>query len=253
MAIRTGEPRRDAVIGVQTPEGSLRWISISSRTLPRPDGKAALVVTTFDDVTGRRLAEEERRRSEERYREIVETTHEGVWLVDANSRTTFVSPRMAEMLGVEPKEMIGKDPLEFVFDEDRAEAGRRIAHGTNGIDGQHDFRLRRKDGSEVWMRISSNALRRGAGPPTGALAMFTDITARRKVEEALKESEARFRLLAENSTDIIGVLGQDGVVKYHSPAFQRVTGFAPEEFLGRRVSEVYPEDRPVVERAMARH
>ena len=72
--------------------------------------------------------------------------------------------------------------------------------------------------------------------------------------EELKASEARYRLLAENSTDVIGIVGTDGVVRYASPSCRSLTGYEQDEMIGLRVSELYlPEDRPVVENALARH
>lgn len=124
----------------------------------------------------------ELRESEDRYRRIVDTAGEGIWMIDAEARTLFVNRWMAEMLGCSREEIIGKASLDYVYDEDRAEAARKFEDKKRGDKEPFDFRLRRNDGTEIWARISTSSVYGDDGALVGVLGMFTDITARRRAE-----------------------------------------------------------------------
>ena len=130
------------------------------------------------DAAARDLAEEAFRNSQERYRQIVETANEGMWLIDAASRTTFVNGKMAEMLGYTPEEMAGRPLMDFVADSQKTLAPEKLETLRQGQSGQADGRLRRKDGTEIWAIVRASSLFDRAGAYAGALAMITDITER---------------------------------------------------------------------------
>jgi PAS domain S-box-containing protein len=156
---------------------------------------------TIQDVTARKEAERHARESAERYRRIVQTADEGIWLIDARNVTTFVNPKMAHLLGYTVDEMAGRSLFEFMDEAARAQAETNVERRARGIAEQHDFRLRRRDGSELWTAMSTSPIFDEAGRYAGALAMVTDITERRQAEEALRRSEARFRSLSALSAD----------------------------------------------------
>lgn len=143
-----------------------------------PDGLWAIV----RDITQRKAIEAALRASEARYRLIVETAQEGIWLVDAESRTTFVNARMAAMLGCTVEEMGGRPMFDFMDDDGRRLAERNVQRRREGIGEQHEFRFRRKDGQPVWTLIETNPLRDEHGAYQGALAMVMDITQRRQTD-----------------------------------------------------------------------
>ncbi|MGK7877794.1 MAG: histidine kinase dimerization/phosphoacceptor domain -containing protein [Xenococcaceae cyanobacterium] len=145
---------------------------------------ANLMATTIE----RKQAEAALRESEARYRRMIETAWEGIWIIDANSKTTFVNRRMAEMLGYTVEEMIDKRLFEFIDDEWRAIAAYNVERRRQGFREQHDFKFRRKDGSDLWVIISANPIFDLAGNYTGSLGMITDITERRQAEEKIKAS-----------------------------------------------------------------
>ncbi len=138
--------------------------------------------------------------SEERYRRIVETATEGVWLVDAAAHTTYVNQRMAEMLGYTVEEMVGRPVSDFVFPEDRSELRRKLERRRLGIMEEHDFRYRRRDGKEVWAIVSTRPIFDDRGTFEGVLAMVTDVTWRKLAEDAMRLLSEASRTLA-NSLD----------------------------------------------------
>ena len=141
------------------------------------------------------------RLSEERYRRIVRTAEEGIWMIDAATATTFVNPKMADMLGYTAAEMMGRSMYDFMDERAKADARENVRRREQGISEQHDFRLTRKDGSDLWTAMSTSTAFDADGRYEGALAMVTDITERRRAEEALRESEERFRSLTMLSSD----------------------------------------------------
>src|ERR1700730_10804451 len=177
---------------ILTKSGETRWINADSNFIEF-DGKPAALTIGFDS-TGHKRAEEALSESEQRYRELIETTQEAIWVVDAEANTTYVNQQLAEMFGYTRGELLGRSVFDFVDDADRMEGGRYLERGRSGIKERHDCRFRRKDGSEVWTMVSTTPLFDAAGQFIGGLAMLVDITERRRSEEALRKSEERWRV-----------------------------------------------------------
>jgi diguanylate cyclase (GGDEF)-like protein/PAS domain S-box-containing protein len=124
--------------------------------------------------------------SERQYRQIVDTTQEGVWLRDAEARTVFVNRRLCEMLGYTADEMMGRPVTDFMDADARAEAERRFTQRKKGERQQHDVRYQHKDGSDVWAIVSASPMYDDDGVFIGGLGMITDITERKRHEEVIR-------------------------------------------------------------------
>jgi PAS domain S-box-containing protein len=111
------------------------------------------------DMTEQHVKDEMLRNNEERYRRIVETAQEGIWLVDAQGCITFVNVRMAEILGCTVEEMLGQPLCDFMDEEWRTMATHWLEHRRPGIVEQHDIKFRRKEGGEVWVHGFDQCLR----------------------------------------------------------------------------------------------
>jgi diguanylate cyclase (GGDEF)-like protein/PAS domain S-box-containing protein len=134
----------------------------------------------------KRAAEQSLRQSEQRYRRIVETSVEGIWLLDENRRITFANRRMAEMLGHAYQSMVGTFFERFAAAEDRCELETRFDRGRAGQKTQDDVRLRTADDTLLWTHVSLSPTFDARGEFNGALVMAGDITARKQAEEALR-------------------------------------------------------------------
>lgn len=165
------------------PDGQVRWLHARADVVATSAGRPAHMCGTVLDVTERKRSEDALRASEERYRRIVETAREGVWILDTEHRTTFVNARLAEMLGYTIDEMEGASLLDFVDGD--ARGGVRAALSSARGDEHHDFRFRRRDGTELWAMLSTSHLLDQEHTSTGTLAMVSDITARKQVEQRL--------------------------------------------------------------------
>jgi diguanylate cyclase (GGDEF)-like protein/PAS domain S-box-containing protein len=130
--------------------------------------------------------EEALRESEEHYRRIIETAEVGIWMLDAEKMTIFTNGKIVQMLGYTPEEMKGKSFLEFTDVEGRALIESKMQSRPLSLNGQYDFKFRRKDGKDLWTIMSISPIFYKMGERNGALIMITDITERKRAEEQLK-------------------------------------------------------------------
>ncbi len=158
-----------------------------------------LVLLTRQLVSARHMANDaatamtsELRASEERYRRIVETADEGIWMSDSQARTTFVNPKLARMLGYAIDELLGRTPIALLDEAQHPDLTHASAAGMSDAQ-PRELRLRRKDGSALWASLTTTPIVDAAGRPDGTLSMVTDITARRRADAARVELEAQLR------------------------------------------------------------
>jgi len=170
--------------------------------------------------------------SEEKYRKIVETTNEGVWIFNAVSETTYVNEKMAEMLGYNREEMIGRFIWDFADEEDKGIFQVKLSNRKKGIDEVYELKLVRKEGLYLWLLVSAKAFFDDDGKFAGSLGMFTDITERKAAEEALRLSNIYNRSLIEASLDPLVTIGYDGKVKDVNKATEQATGYSRNDLIG---------------------
>ncbi|MEP6677054.1 MAG: PAS domain-containing protein [Ferruginibacter sp.] len=170
-------------------DNTIRWVENKITPTLDKDGRLVRVDGVTSDITERKKAETELRISEERYRQIVETAQEGIWLIDENNYTTFVNKKMAEILEYLPGEMIGKQNYFFMDEEWKKNASVDIIRRKEGQIENLDFKYIAKSGKDVWTNLTTNPVFDESGKYIGALAMATDITQRKIDEKLLKQSE----------------------------------------------------------------
>ncbi len=123
--------------------------------------------------------------SEEKYRNLIETASEGIWILDAEARTTYVNEKMAEMLGYSQQEMIGKFAWDFADEEGKAILKLNMEKRRQGINQIYEFKLICKDGYTLWVLITAKSIFNKEGKFTGSLGMFTDITEHKQEEHRI--------------------------------------------------------------------
>lgn len=183
------------------------------------------------DITERGQVLEDLRESEARYRSIVETANEGIWAIDLNERTTYVNRIMAEMIGYGVGEIIGRPPRDFILEDDLEDYQMRMRLLGSSLGDRFECRLKRKDGTPLWVIVSVTGLMDESQRFTGGFGMFMDITERKRWEEALRETEFKYRMVADNTYDWEFWIGPDGRFIYTSPSCERITGYPPSSFL----------------------
>ena len=219
-------------------EGAIRWTREHATSGRDPASRDYHVVGVIQDITEQRRITEELRTSEARYRRILEHTSEGVWMYDTDARTTFMNPRMAAMLGWSVEEAIGQPIYAFMDEEGRITARERVARRKRGIGERGEFRLIRRDGSDLWVSLHADPIFDQAGNVEGVLALTTDITDQRAADELR-------RLLASivsSSRDAILSRGVDGVIRTWNRGAEDLTRYTAAEAIGRHISMLYPPE-----------
>jgi two-component system cell cycle sensor histidine kinase/response regulator CckA len=159
-------------------------------------GKLARLIPAIERGLADRKAREARRQveralreSEERYRRIIETTNEGIWMLDPSSRVVYVNNRMASMLGYGADQIVGRSIFEFIDEEYRSSASRHIEPRLESGSPQAEIRFRRSDRGDLWVLMDSTPIVDATGRPDGVLAMAMDITVRKRLEEQLRQAQ----------------------------------------------------------------
>jgi diguanylate cyclase (GGDEF)-like protein/PAS domain S-box-containing protein len=171
-------------------DGHSVWTHLTVSITRHSDGSDRSFIAQIQDITDRRRVEQALQASEARYRRIVELADEGIWVIDAESRTTFVNARMAELLGYSAEEMLGRHLSEFMNENwwrfTDAAIGRRVQGTSERLNFKRlDVKFRRQDGSKLWAHLSARAIVGADGSYQGALALLTDITVRKAAEAEL--------------------------------------------------------------------
>jgi PAS domain S-box-containing protein len=221
----------DFEMRVRHRDGSYRWLMWSSRS----DGERLYAVAR--DVTHRRIADEALRKNEQWLRKLVSTAHEGIWVLDAEDRTTFVNERLAAMLGYAVEEMLGRPVYDFLTEHGRSIARSRLASRRSGVSDSQEVRVIRRDGSELWGILSGAPLTDEDGRYTGSLDMLVDISDRRGREQALRASEERYRNIVETTSEGVWMIDADHHTTYVNKRMAEMLGYTVAEMLGHPVSE----------------
>lgn len=187
------------------------------------------------------------KKSEKNYRQLIETIQEGIWVIDTNAVTTFVNPRMAEILGYTAEEMIGKHLYAFMDEQGRLLADNNIERRKQGITEQHDFEFIKKTGERIYTRLETGPIFAENGQYSGSIAAVADITERKIAELQLHASEQAFRAVVENSPDVIVRYDREGRRIYVNPEFERVNHLTAQEVLGKKPVELSTELAPMAD------
>ncbi len=206
------------------------------------------VTVVARDITTLKEVQQRLQQSELLFRSISEQTSDVISIFNVNNEFTYVSPSIKHLLGYDQKELIGKRGIELVHPEDISSlsAPSEIGSAKNRHIVQQ-FRLRKKDGTYVWMEAVSNILEDEFGNVTGIQSINRDITQRKLSEDALRASEQRFKLLAENAPIGIYQTDTDGACTFVNRVWSEVAGLEREQALGDGWAQsIHPEDQAEV-------
>ena len=218
--------------------GNVRWVEIRAVMINWEGGPATL--NFLSDITERRNAEEELRQRKERFKALIENASDAVAIVDADGVILYESPSVERMLGYTPEELIGTGVFDLIHPDDLPDVAAGFAENLvdeNAGGGPQELRLRHKDGSWRWVEgIARNLL---DNPHVrGIVANYRDITERHQADEALRESERLYRLVADNASDVIWTMDLNLRYTYVSPAVTHLLGYTPEETLALTLDDL---------------
>jgi PAS domain S-box-containing protein len=162
--------------------------------------------------------------SEAGYRQLVELAQEGIWAVDNNFNTVFVNPHMAQMLGYTDREMIGKSIFDFLFKADVEQAAQYLSQFKRGMNGNFEYEFMRKDGSRVNTSIAAAQMRDDEGSSLGTLALVSDITLRKKMENELRQETEKLETITESIGAGLSIIGKDYRILWTNKVMKQIRG-----------------------------
>ncbi|MCJ7748353.1 MAG: PAS domain S-box protein, partial [Desulfobacterales bacterium] len=203
-------------------------------------------LASVHDITERKRAEEALRKSEERYRTILETIEEGYFEVDIGGNFTFFNGSLSRLLGYSRDEMMGMNNRQYTDKENAQklyQAFNRVYRTGEPAKG-FDWEIIRKDGTKRNIETSVSLIKNSSGQPIGFRGVVRDITERMRTEEALKESEERYRTAIESSNDGVSITKGD-LHLFVNRKYLEIFGYNHlEEIVGKPPSiTVHPDEK----------
>ncbi len=202
-------------------------------------------VETVAQIPAHREADADWLQREQRFRAFVQTTNEWIWSIDIRGKHTYCNPALESILGYSPQEFVGGDGLECLHPDDRRRVEEMLAEKRVRKEGWSRLilRWRHKDGAFRYLESSAVPILDQSGRLLGFQGADRDITSQMRAEEALRESEARFRSLVEATSDWIWEVDADEKYTYASPKLKDLLGYEPSEVIGKTPYELMlPEE-----------
>ncbi|WP_197046586.1 PAS domain S-box protein [Oceanobacillus salinisoli] len=208
-----------------------------------------LAIATYRDVTDSNALLEEIKEREEMYRQIAESLPEAIFIYHKD-KVDYVNQQGLELLNAKnSNQVVGKGLSDFIHPKNRKHVIEQMKEAEQQLQEVEpsEEKFLTLDGETFYaetLKVPVTIHGR-----TSILVLVRDITAKRRAEQAMKESEERFRIIAENSTDIIKVLDSKRRVTYASPTVEHILGYPVREIIGKPyIHSIHPEDTEVVER-----
>lgn len=235
-------------------DGALIWARFSAKCVRDADRRIDPVVSLFDDITVQRVVQTALAESERRFRNLIESTSDWIWEVDAAGHYIYVSPQVSELLGYAPEEVLGKTPFDFMPLGEGVrvrEAFRTLAGECKAFQGMRNVNLHR-NGQSLVLETSGVPVLDAEGRLRGYRGIDRDVTRQVAVEEALRASEQKYRALVECAAEMVLLLDPSGELLEINAAGERLLGARREALLGRNVRDfLAPGDGPRIDAVFA--
>ncbi|MBC5991588.1 PAS domain S-box protein [Pontibacter cellulosilyticus] len=224
------------------PNGETVWLNTIKKPLFTSNGEVQ-VLGIATNITEQRQAKHRLEESEELFRLLSENSKDLISLHEPNGRYIYVSKACKELLGYEPEELIGSMPIDILHPEDIDLIGQKgnvnylLEH--KNILVQH--RLLRKDGSVQWVETNIKPILNEAGEVVKIQSAVRDIEERKKAEEALKESEKKYRDLINYSRAYFCTHDMQGILQETNPYMLDMLGYTTDEMVGKNLKSFLPE------------
>ncbi|MBC7219071.1 MAG: PAS domain S-box protein [Hadesarchaea archaeon] len=245
--IKKGERRIYELVRVRK-DGQLVHTLTAGAPIFDADGRFSGSFAVVTDITELKRIEKLLREGEEKYSTIVEKGNDGIVIVQ-DELLKFVNSKLCEINGFSAEEMVGKPFIDFVSPGFRKLVFERYKKRLSGVEvpSRYEFEILSKDGRSIPVEASASVIEYQGRPAD--LAILRDISERKKAEQVLRESERKYRELADSITDVFYVLDKEMRFTYWNRTCEQLTGISAKDVLGKHLLEVFP-DRERTRRAV---
>jgi PAS domain S-box-containing protein len=205
-----------------------------------------VIVSVVRDITDRQCTEQALKESERKYRHLIEHANEAI-IIAQEGMLKLANPKMSALTGLTEQDLLTTPYIELIHPDDRALVAERHQKRIAGeeIPSRYMFRIVAKDNGVRWIEISAVRIYWEGRPAT--LNYLTDISTRRETEEALKQSELKYRELVESIRDVIFETDEKGLLTYVSPVIRDILDYTPDEMIGKSFSVfIHPDDKELI-------
>jgi len=226
---------------VDLPSGP-HWFLTNHQPVKTGEGRVIAIQTISVDITSRKHTELALKENRALYRDLVETVNDIIWEADTNGLYTYISPRVYDILGYSPKDLIDSQFFDLMApDKTRIEAETflNITASRNPFDSLETTAIH-KDGSSVILESSGKPFFDDNGEFLGYRGINRDITERNNARKSLIESEERFRTFLETANDFMHISNENGNLTYINESMARGLGYSKEELIGKNIADVLP-------------
>jgi PAS domain S-box-containing protein len=235
------------------PDGTRIWMGIWFCIEKDRAGRTIRFYGVNQDITERKTLENALRESEEKYRQLVENSPNMIYFIDPKGFIRYANSQAAKALRARPDNIMGKHLSEIYRPELARQQMDTIRHVIDSRTPVHREEFVQMPSGDQWMDVRLTPFIDSSGDVIGVLALTHDISDRKQAEEALRESEEKYRQLVENTHDIIYLISPEGILTFVSPSWTDLLGHNTEDVAGKPFKTfVHPADVPLCEDALAK-
>ena len=235
LVMESGEAKLNYEELQTTPDGSTIWLSTSKIPM-RENGQVVAVLGMYEDITVRKRAEQAIKESEEEFKAIADNTAVGVFIYQ-DGIVRYVGREAARLLGYDVSETIGRSIMDFIHPDERQHIADIVRRRTarENVPDQYETRMLKKDGSALDVLMFGIMIEYEGKPATQGA--FLDLTERKQAEEAIRESQDRFRQFSEATIEGL-VFHEQGTIVDANPAATAMFGFSDNNCLPNSIRKI---------------
>jgi PAS domain S-box-containing protein len=241
--VRSAGTISDYEIRLKRADGTLFWVSINARAVKGPDGEIAYIDGTIEDITDRGLMERALRESEEKYRNLIERSNDAVAIVQ-DGVIKFANERVTEVFGYPVEDLIGKNFIDCIHPDEVPKLTGFYERRMSGkaVPSIYETVIQNREGQPVYVEINAGVIQYEGKPAD--FVFVRDITERKVIEEALRESEEVFRVTFENAKDaIFWAEPETGLIINCNKAAEALLETERDEIIGLHQTELHPPEK----------
>jgi PAS domain S-box-containing protein len=240
--VETGLPKRSEC-RLQHNDQKFKFVESQWNAVSDENGKVRFVISVSRIITKRKRAEEALRENVKHFRALVENISDAISLINPYGIVLYTSRSTQRVLGYFPEEFVGRNAFDLIHPDDLSELMNHInvLRSKPGATTSLQFRIKHKDESWRWMEGVGNNLTHD--PSVNSIVFnYRDITGRKEAEDALRQSDERFRALVEHSSDALTLIASDGTLLYSGPSSEQILGYSSGENMGKNVFQFIHAD-----------